>query len=208
MCSVTSETMATGKRFSWMLTGLHTFCNRWIVEPPIMPTSQLIIKWETVAPVGSLQPSPREVVSCKVSQIIQMLQLLFLHGLLSVYNVFQFHCCQAPVNCFLQMQLQSFYSCSCGQMEAVPLYTLSLSTVFWVETIGTGYWWITMLQQNSYPYETSCLQRGTSFASLHTMMLVLQGHISALPPLLSQEVRHHYSYRLWCVFRLFSNSVT
>jgi Fibronectin type III domain. len=80
MCSVTSKTMATGKKFSWMLTGLLMFCSRCTVEPLIIPTSQLIIKWETVVPVESLQPSPREEVSCKVSQIIQLIQLLFLHS--------------------------------------------------------------------------------------------------------------------------------
>jgi hypothetical protein len=75
-CSVTSEIMATGRRFSWMLTGLPMFCNHCTVEPHIILTSQLTIKWETVAPVGLLRPSLREEVSYNVIQIIHIRTLI------------------------------------------------------------------------------------------------------------------------------------
>lgn len=63
MYSVTRETMATGKRSSWMLTERLMFCNHCTVEPRIMPISQLTIKWATVAQVLLLLLSPREEVS-------------------------------------------------------------------------------------------------------------------------------------------------
>jgi hypothetical protein len=107
--------------------------------------------------------------------------LLYLHAL-------QVHYIQVPLNYFLQMQHHLVYNWHHGQMEVVPLSTLWSNTGHFLETIGTGSLWITMLLQNSCLYETSSLQHGMNFASLHTMMLGLHRLISALPPLLLQEV--------------------